>query len=145
MRHAEIDEARLLTAGEHRARLAQELRRVLGDAQGIGADRAHALPGEAAQALGELRERLERRSLRRAVDALVRGEAAAEAHHFAHRVERVDLAIDHAPDLEVEAVRAEVDGRKGFLARHADYGNRFVIFAASREASIARIKISVPP
>jgi hypothetical protein len=37
--------------------------------------------------------------LRGAVDALVGGEAAAQAHHLAHRVERIDLAVDHAADL----------------------------------------------
>ncbi len=118
VRHAEVDEARFLAAGddldreaEHRARLTQELRGILRDAQGVGADGAHALAREAAQPLGEFGQRLERRGLRGAVDALVGGEAATQAHHFAHRIERIDLAVDHAPDLEVEAVRAEVDRR----------------------------------
>jgi hypothetical protein len=70
------------------------------------------------QPLGELGERLERVRLRAAVDALVGGQAAAQAHHLAHRVERVDLPVDHAADLEVEAVRAEVDRGERFETRH---------------------------
>src|SRR3989442_507160 len=61
----------------------------------------------------------ERRDLRGAVDALVRAEPAAQAHHLAHRVERIDLALDHASDLEMEAVRAKVDCRERFLPSHA--------------------------
>src|SRR5258707_842480 len=126
VRHAEVNQPRFLAArdhldrkAEHRARFAQELRRVLRDAQRIGADRAHALARKAAQALGELGERLERHGLRAPVDPLFGSEAAAQAHHFAHRVERIDLAIDHAPDLEVKTVRAEVDRGERVLAGHA--------------------------
>jgi len=116
VRHAEVDQARFLAARDHLdreaergARLAQELRRVLRHAQRVGADHPHRLAREAAQPLGELGERLERRRLRGAVDALVRGEAAAQPHHLAHGVERIDLAVDDTPDLQVEAVGAEVD------------------------------------
>src|SRR3954463_7445291 len=56
VRYAQIDEARLLATGnhldrkaEHRTRLPQELRRVLGDAQRIGSDGAHRLARKAAQ------------------------------------------------------------------------------------------------
>ena len=42
-----------------------------------------------------------------------------EAHDLAHRVEGIDLALDHAADLEVEAVRAEVDRGQRVVARHA--------------------------
>jgi hypothetical protein len=73
---------------------------------------------EAAQPLAELGERLEGRGLRGAVDALLRGQASAEPHHLAHRVERVNLPVDHAADLEVKAVRPEVDRGKGLVARH---------------------------
>src|SRR5258706_466929 len=126
VRHAEVNQPRFLAArdhldreAEHRARLAQELRRVLRDAQRVGADRAHALARKAAQALGELGERLERHGLRAPVDPLFGSQAPAQAHHFAHRVERIDLAIDHAPDLEVKTVRAEVDRGERVLAGHA--------------------------
>src|SRR5438270_45949 len=72
-----------------------------------------------AQPLGEFAKRIERRRLRRAVDALVGGEPAAQAHHLAHGVERIDLALDDAADLEVKAVRAEIDRRESFMTRHA--------------------------
>ena len=85
MRDAEVDEARFLAAGddldreaERLARLAQECRRVLGHPQRIGADRAHRVPRQAAQALAELRQRLERAGLARAVEALVGGQPGAE-------------------------------------------------------------------
>ena len=39
-----------------------------------------------------------------------RVEAAAEPDRLAQRVEEVDLAVDDPSDLEVEAVRPEVDG-----------------------------------
>jgi hypothetical protein len=70
VRHAQVNEARLLAArdhldreSEHLAGLAQELRRVLRHAQRVGADGAHRLAREAAQPFGELRERLERARL----------------------------------------------------------------------------------
>src|SRR5205085_3643449 len=96
-----------------------------------GPDRTHALPRQAAQPLGEFARRVERRRLRRAVDALVGGEPAAQAHHLAHRVERIDLALDDAADLEVKAVRAEIDRRESFMTRHAPTvasGNSIVTF-----------------
>ena len=125
MRHAEIDQARLLAPrdhldreAEHLPRFAQELRRVLRHAQRVGADRPDCLAREAAQALGELGKRLQRLRLRAAVDALLGGEPGAQAQHLAHRIERVDLAVDHPSDLQVKAVRAEVDRRQSVVTRH---------------------------
>ena len=146
VRHAEVDQARFLAAGDHLdreaergARLAQELRRVLRHAQRVGADRAHRLAREAAQPLGELGQRLERVRLRGAVDALVGGQAAAQAHHLAHRVERVDLAVDDAPDLQVEAVGAEVDRGERVVTRHrAAYGITDFSSARKRRSRTSR-------
>ena len=125
MRHAQIDEARLLAARDHLDReaehlpgFAQELGRVLRYTQRIGAHRAHCLTREAAQPLGELGKRLERQGLRAAVDAFLGGEPGAQAHHLAHRIERVDLAVDHPSDLQVKAVRAEIDRRQSVVTRH---------------------------
>ena len=116
MRDAEVDQPRLLAPGHHfdretegGARLAQELRRILGHAQRIGADGAHRLPRQAAQPFAEARQGFERARLRGAVDALVVGQPGAEAHAFAQAVERVDLAVDRAPDLQVKTVGTEVD------------------------------------
>ena len=73
-------------------------------------DRAHRPRRKAAQPLAEARERLERAQLGGTVDALVARQPAAEPHRLAQRVEQVDLVVDDPPDLQVEAVRPEVDG-----------------------------------
>ncbi len=126
MGDAQIDQARLFAAGDHLdretergARLAQELRRILGHAQGVGADRAHGAFRQPAQAFADALERLQRARLGGAVDALFGGQAGAQAHHFAQRVERVDLAVHHAPHLQVEAVGAEVDCSEQVRTGHA--------------------------
>jgi hypothetical protein len=118
MRDPEVDEPRLLASRDHLdreaeylARLAQELRCVLRHAQRVGADGAHRLARQAAQAFAELAQRLERARLAGAVQALFRGQAGAQSHDLAQRVERVDLTVDHASDLQVKAVRSEVDCR----------------------------------
>ena len=126
MRDAEIDEARFLAAGddldreaERLARLAQECRRVLGDPQRIRPDRAHGVPRQAAKALAELRQHLERAGLARAVEPLVGGQPGAELGLLAQRVERVDLAVHDATDQEMEAVGSEVDCSEGFVSCHS--------------------------
>ena len=93
--------------------------RVLRDPEGVGADGAHGVAREASQALAELGEHLERARLARPVEALVGGEPGAELGLLAQRVERVDLAVDDAPDQEMEAVGSEVDRSECFVARHA--------------------------
>jgi hypothetical protein len=125
MRDTEVDEARFLASRDHLdrkaergARFAQKLRRILRHAQRVGADHAHRRPREAAQALAELGERLEGGCLGGAVDALLGREPAAQAHHLAHRVERIDLPIDHPADLQMEAVRAQIDRRQRVVTPH---------------------------
>ncbi len=126
MRDAEVDEARFLAAGddldretERLARLAQECRRVLGNPERIRPDRAHGVPRQAAKALAELRQHLERTGLARAVEPLVGGQPGAELGLLAQRVERVDLAVDDATDQEMEAVGSKVDCSKGFVSCHS--------------------------
>src|SRR5688572_18252847 len=125
VRNAQVDQARFLAAGDHLdrkaergARLAQELRRILRHAQRVGADHAHRRAREAAQALAELGERFQRARLGGAIDALFGGQPGAQAHHLAHRVEGIDLAVDHATDLQVEAVGAKVDRGQRVVTRH---------------------------
>ncbi len=125
MRDAEVDQARFLAAGDHfdreaerGARFAQELRRVLRHPQRVGADRAHRATRQSAQALADALQRLQGARLSGAVDALLRGQAGAQPHHFAQRVERIDLAIDHAAHLQVEAVGAEIDRGEQVRACH---------------------------
>ena len=71
VRDAEVDEPRLLVAGDDVDReaeralgLRQERRRVRRDPERVGRDRAHRGRMQAAQALGEAREARERRTLR---------------------------------------------------------------------------------
>jgi hypothetical protein len=64
-------------------------------------------------------EHIERARLAGAVQAFVLGEARAELHLFAQRVERINQAIDDATDQEVEAVGSEVDRSQCFVSRHA--------------------------
>ncbi len=126
MRDAEVDEARFLAArddldrkAERLARLAQERGRVLRDPERIRPDRADRVARQPAQPLAEAGERLERARLDGAVEALVGGQAGAELHRLAQRVERIDLAVDDAPDQEMKAVGSEVDRSECFVTRHA--------------------------
>ena len=83
---AEVDEARFLAARhdldrkpERGLRAAQERGRVLGDAQGVGADRAHRPAVEVAQPLAEPLQARERPLLRGFVEPLVLGQARRPA------------------------------------------------------------------
>jgi hypothetical protein len=115
VRHAQVDEPRLFLARHHLDReperglgLDQELARVLGHAQTIGAHRAHRLRRQPAQALAEALERVQRALLRGLVEAFVGGDARGQAHRLAQRVERIDLVVDDAGDLESKTVGAEI-------------------------------------
>ena len=125
MRDTEIDQASFLAPCDHLDRkaegfacFAQERGRVLRNAQSVGADRAHCLARKALQPLSEATQRLERTRLRRTVDALIGGEPRADTHHLAQHIERIDLAVDHPTDLQMKAVRAEVDRGERFVLRH---------------------------
>ncbi len=97
---------------------AHELRGILGHAQGIGADRAHRVPVEAAHALAEPAQTVERTLLRRFVEILVRSQSRRQPHRLAQRIERIDPVVDHLGDLQPKAVGAEVDGGDGGVAGH---------------------------
>jgi hypothetical protein len=90
MGDAQVDEARFFATGddlnreaERGARFAQELGRIFRHAQGVGADCAHCAARQAAQPFADALQRLQRASLRGAVDAFLGGQAGAQAHHFA--------------------------------------------------------------
>ena len=57
-------------------------------------------------------------SLRVLVEALVLGEAGADAHRCAQRIEGVDLVAGNARDLQVEGVGTEIDGGDGSGVAH---------------------------
>ena len=125
MRDPDVDEPRLLAAGDHfdreterAARLAQELWRIFRQPQGVGSDRAHRLLRQPAQTLTEAPERLQRVRLGGAVDAFFGCKAGAEPYHLAQRIEGVDLAVDDPSDLEMEAVGAQVDRSQEIRTGH---------------------------
>jgi hypothetical protein len=125
---AEVDQPRLLAAGddldgkaERRLGLGQELRRVLRHPQGIGGDRPHRAGIEAAQPLAEARQRLQRAQLRGAVEGFLRREAGRQAHRLLEGIERIDLVVHHPPDLQAEAVRAQIDGGDQFVSHGKFY------------------------
>jgi len=126
VRHAEVDQARLLATGddldgmaERLLRLLEEARRIPGLAQGIGADRAHAAARHVAQALAEACQALERPFGGLPAEVVVIVEATAQAHHFLEPVENLGLAILQAHDDHVETVRSEVDGgEQGAVVGH---------------------------
>src|SRR5205823_5836915 len=77
-------------------------------------------------------QRVERGGLRRAVDALLRRKACAEPHYLAQRIERIDLPVDDAADLQVKAVRSEVDGGERVVACHSRHHSRIRELRSSR-------------
>ena len=79
------------------------------EAEGVGADRAHAPRGQPAQALAEAGKARER-PLRRLLGDVPRGiESRREADHLPQSVHDLKVAGDDAGNLHVEAVRAEID------------------------------------
>ncbi len=117
---AEVDEARLLAARhdldrklERGLRAAQEGGRVLGDPQGVGADRAHRPAVEVAQPLAKPLQARERPLLRGFVEPLVLGQPGAQPHRLAQGIQGIDLVADDPHHLAVEAVRAQIDRGEG--------------------------------
>ncbi len=122
MHDAQVDEARLLAAGDHLDREAerllgapQERLRVPGDAQRVRPHHAHRAARHPGEPFREALERRERALLRFAIQVLVGGEAAAEPHRLLHGIERIELLAGDARDREVEAVAAEVDRAEGVI------------------------------
>ena len=117
VRDAEVDEPRLLVAGDDVDReaqralgLRQELRRVLRDAERVGRDGAHRRRVQAAQPLARSgRGRRAPRAARCGVQVAVGVDARAHAQRLAPGVEAEDLVALDAADLEPEAVGAHVD------------------------------------
>ena len=125
MRNAHVDQARLLASRHHLDRkserglgLFQKCGGILGDAQGIGADRAHCVRIEAAQAFAETPDAVERAVLGVFVEALFAVEARAEADRLAQGIERVELITDDARNLQVERVGSEVNCGERGVNRH---------------------------
>ena len=127
---AEIDEARFFAPGddvdgkaERRFGLLQKFGSILGDTQGVGADRAHRLARQAAQAFAEALQAGQCALLRGFVEALVFGQAGGQAHRFAQAIQHVELVILHTGDLQAKTVGAEIDCSEDGLLLH---GNRII-------------------
>ena len=125
MGNAEVDQARFLAAGDDLDReaerglgLLQEFLGVFGDAEGVGADGAHRVARQAAQALAEAAKAGQRAVAGVLVEGLVRAQAGAKADGFFQRIERVDLVVHHPGDLQPEAVGAEIDRGNGGVLAH---------------------------
>ena len=115
MRHADVNQARFFAPSHHLDRKSQrslgqpqETSSILGDAQGIGADRAHPVRIEAAQPLAKTFQAIQRAVLGIFVEALLAIEPGTEADRFAQGIERVDLITDDTRNLQVERVGSEV-------------------------------------
>ena len=117
VRHAEIDQARLLDAGHHFDRVpeqrfgaADEQVAVARHAQRVGADDAHRALRQAVNQLGETRQ---------AVEAALHGflgevaafiEAGGQLNLVTQTLENADLALIDACQHHMEAVRPQIDG-----------------------------------
>jgi hypothetical protein len=117
VRHAQIDEPRLLLARHHFDRKPerafgprQEVLGVLRHAQRVGADGAYLRRIEATQALAETMQGVERALLGLLVEPFVGAQARGESHRLAQGIERIDLVVHNPAHLEAEAVRAQIDG-----------------------------------
>src|SRR5208282_501085 len=118
--------------------------------QGVGADGAYRLGWEPAEPLAEAREGPQGPLLRLLGEPLVGRQASGEPDRLAEGVERVDLVVHHAPDLQAERIRPEVDGGQGreFGHVHACFerarlttcgqGSSLTAYASGLEAGVDR-------
>ena len=105
VRHARVNESRLLHAGDDFDRVSERIARALEkgllaarDAQRIGADHAHAARVHVAQPLSETLQAGQRPRRHFLVEPAVRAHAGAEAHHLAHPVDDDQLPVRVAGD-----------------------------------------------
>ena len=119
VRHPQVDEARLLDAGddldrvpEGLARPVQECTFALRLAQGVGADDAHLLRLHVLEPLAEPLEARQGPAARLAVQPAVRVEAGGQSHHFAQAIDDDQLAVRIPCDDHVKAVGPEVHSCK---------------------------------
>jgi hypothetical protein len=118
VRHALIDEARLLRPGdhldapaEHAPGTLEKRRAVLRAPQGGGGDRTHVGRGNAAQPFAEARQTIKRAPRRRLVQPSLRINPGGKAHHLLQAIKNVRLAVIEARDQQVEAVGTEIHDR----------------------------------
>ena len=122
MRGADVDQASLFAAGDDLDRKAkrffsqrQKFRCILGHAQRVGCNHAHSPAVEPAKAFAKTPQGVQRPRLRRIIQTLVRSQARSKADRLLHRIQRIDLVIDHAPYLQAETVGTQIDSGDGFV------------------------------
>jgi hypothetical protein len=123
VRHAEVDQARLLVAGDDVDGMAEralgtgdEIPGVARLAQRVGPDHAHGTARQVTHPLAELLEAGQRTGHGLVADVVVEIETGGKAHGLAHAVDDPEAVILGAGDDHVEAVRTEVDGCQGRVA-----------------------------
>jgi hypothetical protein len=149
VRHAQVDEAGLFAAGDHLDRVAerrlggpQEDAAVAHLPQGVGADRAHRVVRQGAQALAEARQAVQGALLRLDGELLALVQAGAQAHALAQAVDDLELTVVQVGDDHVKAVGAEIDrgdgvrgGLEGLMGRH--------VVRATSAGPAARVRVGV--
>jgi hypothetical protein len=93
----------------------QEFGGILGNAQGIGGDGPYRTAIQTAQAFAEAAQAIQRPRLRGGIEAFVGHQAGCQAHWLLHRIQGVNLVIDHPPDLQTKTIGTQVDGGDGLV------------------------------
>ena len=109
--NANVDQPCLFTTGDDFDRIAENgfgfLHKRIGvfrHSQGIGADHAHRILWQPAQAFGEQAKCREGAFCGCRIDRFFGCDTGTEAHRFLQRIERIELTIDDAADLQMKAV-----------------------------------------
>ena len=126
MRHPDVDQPRLLAPGDDFDREAQrafcadqELGRILGDPQGVGRHRAHLMRGKIGQPFAKAAQGRGAAPLGRHIEVFFARQAGRQTHRIFQTIERVDLVIDDAPDLQAETVGTQINGGDQFIGHGA--------------------------
>ena len=117
VRNAHVDQPRLFASGDdfdreaqRGFRLHQEVRRVLGHAQGVGGHGPHRFERIVANALVEAAQRADTAKLGRSIEHSVRGQAGGKTHGLLDAIEGINLVINDSPDLQAKTVGTQING-----------------------------------
>ena len=123
---ADVDQAGLFAAGDDFDGEAQGLLQpgqqfgsVLRHPQGVGGHHPHGVGGETPQALAEQAQGGDGPFLGGFVEVFVGGQAGSEPDRLLEGIQGIDLVVHHPPDLQAEAVGAQIDGGNQFIAHAA--------------------------
>ena len=150
MRHAEIDEPRLLDARDDLDRVTERFARTVEKrslatrlAQRVGADHAHALGAHVAQPLAEAFQAAERPGDGLAVQAAVVVETGSQPNHLAQTIDDDELPVTVAGNDHVKAIGAEVDGREDVGDLFGGPGHALRSGGEGRAAAAGRRRVRV--